>query len=245
MLHSIAVPHLLGPLLPLWDRAIASQPAPSSLVIAGTGALALLLVVVPGAWSRTRHVVTLVHEGAHATAAVLTGRRLTGIRLHSDTSGLTVSVGRPTGAGMVTTVLAGHLGPAVLGLGAAALLGAGHAVGLLWLLLVALAVLLLEIRNWFGLWSVLVFAALIVVVTWWGTPEVQVAFAYALTWFLLIASPRPVLELQQLRRRRRTSGSDADVLARLTRLPGLFWVMVFLVLNVGALVLGGWWLLRP
>ena len=45
-----------------------------------------------------RHVVTIVHEGAHGLAAWATGRQLAGIRLHSDTSGVTVSRGRATGA---------------------------------------------------------------------------------------------------------------------------------------------------
>ena len=234
---------LFGPAQQLWDRATATQPPPSGTVILATAVAALLLVMVPSFWTRTRHAVTLVHEGAHATAAVLTGRRLSGIRLHSDTSGLTVSVGRAHGPGMVTTVVVGYVGPALLGLGSAALLSVGHAVGLLWLLLVALAVMLVQIRNWFGLWSVLVSTVLIVAVTWWGTPTTQVAFAYLLTWFLLIAAPRPVVELQQLRSRRRAGASDADVLARLTHLPGLAWVGFFLVVDVGALGLGGWWLL--
>ena len=239
-----ALPHLPDPVTTLWDRATAVQAAPTGQVVAATAVVALLLVVVPEVWARTRHAVTIVHEGAHATAAVLTGRRLSGVRLHSDTSGLTVSVGRPTGAGMVTTVLVGYIGPGLLGLGAAALLGTGHAVGLLWLLLAALLVLIVQVRNWFGLWSMLVFGTLIVVVTWWAPVEVQVAFAYLVTWFLLIGAPRPVLELQQLRRRRRTSGSDADVLARLTHLPGIVWVGIFLVVDVGVLALGARWLLR-
>ena len=42
-------------------------------------------------------LVTITHEGAHGVAAFVTGRRLQGIRLHSDTSGLTISSGRPSG----------------------------------------------------------------------------------------------------------------------------------------------------
>ena len=72
--------------------------------VLGTGALALLLVVV--AWPRVRLLVTVVPEAGHAVVAVLVGRRLTGIRLHSDTSGLTVSRGRPRGPGMVAMLAA-------------------------------------------------------------------------------------------------------------------------------------------
>jgi hypothetical protein len=52
-----------------------------------------------------------------------------------------------------------------------------------------------------------------------------------------------VLELQRSRRRRRAPDSDADQLARLTGLPALMWVGFFLVVDVGALVLGANWLL--
>ncbi|MBC7290726.1 MAG: M50 family metallopeptidase, partial [Actinotalea sp.] len=179
---------------------------------------------------------------------VLTGRRLQGFRLHSDTSGLTVSVGRPRGPGMVATAFAGYPGPAVLGLGAAWLLSRGYAVGVLWALLVVLALVLLQIRNWYGLWVVLVAGVALVALTSWAPSSWQVAAAYAVTGFLLLGAPRAVLELQTSRRRERRRGrrgaSDADVLAGLTRVPALVWVGVFLAVCVGAAVLGGWWVLE-
>jgi hypothetical protein len=63
------------------------------------------------------------------------------------------------------------------------------------------------------------------------------------TWFVLLAAPRAVLELHAHRRRGRARTSDADVLARLTRVPGLVWVALFGLVNVSALVVGGGWLL--
>jgi hypothetical protein len=227
----------------VWHRVVATQPPPSAAVVAGTALLSAVLVLMPRTWRVTRHVVTIVHEGAHGIAALLTGRRLSGIRLHSDTSGVTVSVGRPRGPGMVLTAAAGYVGPALLGLGAAALLAAGHAVALLWVVLVLLALLLVQIRNWFGLWSVLVSGAVVLVVSELLPGNAQSAFAYLLAWFLLLAAPRPVFELHAERRRRRSSTSDADQLARLTGLPGLVWVGVFLAVTVGTLVCGGRWLL--
>lgn len=227
----------------VWERVLARQPPPPGLVVAGTGVAALLLVLSPGAWPLARHVVTIVHEGAHGVAAWLTGRQLAGIRLHSDTSGVTVSRGQATGPGMVLTAAAGYVGPALLGLLAASLLGARHAVAVLWLLLVLLALLLLQIRNFFGLWSVLASGVVVLAVSWRAPAEWQSAFAYLVTWFLLLAAPRPVLELQAQRRRRRGGASDADQLARLTGLPGTAWVGIFGLVALGALALGGWWLL--
>ncbi|MGY1811002.1 M50 family metallopeptidase [Blastococcus sp. SYSU D00669] len=225
-----------------WDRVTAVVPDPAPEVLYGTAAAAALLVLSPTLWRITRHAVTIAHEGAHGVVALAAGRRLSGIRLHSDTSGLTVSSGRPTGLGMVLTLAAGYTGPGLFGLGAAALLAAGHAVGLLWALLLLLALLLLQIRNWYGLWSVLVTGVVVFAATWWLPPEGQAAFAAVGTWFLLLAAPKTVLELQRSRRRRRAPDSDADQLARLTRLPAAVWVGLFLLLDLGALALAAWWL---
>lgn len=225
-----------------WDQVSGVQPVPPADVILLTAALALALVVIPVLWPITRHAVTVAHEAGHALVALLVGRRLSGIRLHSDTSGLTVSRGRPRGPGMVLTLLAGHSGPALLGLGSAALLAQGRAVALLWALLVLLALMLLSIRNLFGLWVVLVLGAGVAAVTR-ADPVIQSAVAYTLTWFWLLAAPRTVLELA--RSRRRSGGtSDADQLATLTRLPASLWVLTLLLITLAATA-GGVALLLP
>ena len=228
----------------LWDRVSATVPAMPLSALLATAAAAAVLVLSPALWRSTRHVVTIAHEGAHGVVALAAGRRLSGIRLHSDTSGLTVSAGRPTGPGMVLTCAAGYTGPALFGLGAAALLASGHAIGLLWALLVLLALLLVQIRNWYGLWSVLATGAVVVAATGWLPPHGQAAFAAVGTWFLLLAAPKTVLELQRSRRRRTAPDSDADQLAALTHVPAVLWVGVFLLVDAGALGLGGWWLVR-
>jgi hypothetical protein len=225
-------------LLPgLWASLTVRQ-APLPLSAAWlTVAAAAVIVLVPALWRACRNVVTIAHEGGHALVATLGGRQLDGIRLHSDTSGLTVSRGKPRGIGMVLTLLAGYSSPALLGLGAAWLLSLGYSVGLLWLLLAALALLLVQVRNWFGLWSVLATTAVIFAVTWFGSALVQNVFALLVTAFLLLGAVRTVLELQSSRSRRRGTASDADQLARLTHVPGLLWVGVFLILTIACAVL--------
>jgi hypothetical protein len=184
-------------------------------------------------------VVTIAHEGGHALAAVLTGRRLTGVRLHSDTSGLTLSAGRPTGPGMVFTLLAGYLAPSLLGLAGAWLLGGNRITLLLWIAVALLLAMLVMIRNVFGIVSVVATGAAVFCVSWFGSPQAQAVFAYAGVWFLLLGGVRPVTELQTLRRRGRLPGSDADQLAGVTRVPALFWVGLFGLVNLAALVVGG------
>jgi hypothetical protein len=222
----------------IWRRATSTQPLPPTAVVLVTALLAAGVVLTPAAWRVARHVVTLVHEAGHAGVAVLTGRRVAGIRLHSDTSGLTTSVGRPRGPGMVLTAAAGYVAPALLGLGAAALASRGFAVGVLWCLLLLVALMGLGVRNLFGLWSVLVTGVVLAAVTWWAPAGWQTAAAWTVTWFLLLAAPRTVVELQRTRRRGART-TDADVLARLTRVPGIVWVAGFLGVTLLVAVAGG------
>jgi hypothetical protein len=235
----------VGVVAEIWHRVLSTQARPDTRVVAGAAILALAMVIPRTTWVLTRHLVTIAHEGAHGIVALLAGRRLSGIRLHSDTSGLTVTRGRPRGLGMILTFFAGYIGPALFGLLAAVVLGSGHAVGLLWAVLLLLALLLLQIRNWYGLYSVLATGCVVFAVSWWLDERAQSAFAYLVTLFLLLAAPRPVVELQASRRRGGARRSDADELARLTGVPGLLWVMVFFAVTVGAAVLGGYLIVAP
>jgi hypothetical protein len=71
----------------------------------------------------------------------------------------------------------------------------------------------------------------------------QSGLAYVLTWTLLLAAPKPVVELIRQRRRQRTPQSDADQLARLTRLPATLWAGGFLIINCAGLAVGAMLLL--
>lgn len=225
-------------LVQAWSRATAAGAPPDRAVVLVSGALVLVALLGGASWHLLRHLLTVLHEGGHGLAALLTGRRLTGIRLHSDTSGLTVSVGRPRGPGMVLTLLAGYPAPALVGLGTAWLVVRGHGAGALWALLLVVALMLLQIRNLYGLWVLLVVGVVLVGVTWWAPPDWQVAAACALAWLLLLGAPRAVVEMARQRGGRHGRGSDADQLGAITPLPGGGWVVVLLVACLTALVVG-------
>nr|WP_198428373.1 M50 family metallopeptidase [Nocardia bovistercoris] len=226
------------------DRLTTTQAPPPWWLVVATGVAALVLVSYRPLWRLTRNVVTIAHEGGHALFALLTGRRLNSITLHSDTSGLTVSSGKPYGLGMILTAMAGYPAPPLLGLGFAALLGAERITLMLWTAIALLAAVLVKVRNVYGVCTVVGLGGLVFAVSWFGTDTVQAGFAFLGAWFLLLAGARPVLELQRgrVRRLRNTPGnvdSDADQLARLTRVPGIVWVLFFGVIAVAALVVGG------
>ena len=221
----------------LWQHLSATQPVPDARWVVTTGVVAFVLVGWRPTWPWIRLAVTVVHEAGHALVAVLVGRRLAGIRVHSDTSGVTVSRGRPRGPGMVVMLLAGYLAPAVLGLAAALLFTHGHALALLWLLIVVLVGVLVWVRNGYGLLTVLVLGAGLAAVTRYADPQAQAVIAALVAWVLLLAAPRPLVDLLR-RSKGQRRGSDPDQLARLTRIPTVLWILLLLLANLAGLIAG-------
>lgn len=223
-----------------WGEGLVDS---GNLVAAVIGVGALLLVLNDATWRLLRHVVTIAHEGGHAVVALLSGRKLNGIRLHSDTSGLTVSTGRSTGPGMVFTLLAGYPAVSLLGLAGAWMVSSDLERVMLWLSVGLLVAMLLALRNAYGVLSVLVTGGVVFAVSWFATPPIQAMCCVAFSWLLLLGGIRPLAELRRKRRGGRAPDSDADQLARLTGVPATVWLVVWLLVGAGALVLGGRWLL--
>nr|WP_242613423.1 M50 family metallopeptidase [Herbihabitans rhizosphaerae] len=221
------------------------MPEPHAVVPLAAGVLALVIVLSGQPWRVARHVLTLVHEAGHALAAVLVGRRLLGIRLHSDTSGVTFSRGRPDGPGAAFTALAGYPAPALLGLAFAGLIAIDQPATVLLVSAVGVIGVLVMARNVYGVITVLLVAAVLAGVAFLGTPDVVAAFVYAITWLLLLGSVRPIFELGRKRHRGRARDSDVDQLARLTSVPAALWILLLTVLALGCVLVGGAWLLEP
>ncbi|MEV5641690.1 M50 family metallopeptidase [Streptomyces flaveolus] len=228
----------------LWDEITGTQPDPELWVVIATLVAALAVVVSRPLWRTARNAITIAHEGGHGLVALLTGRTLTGITLHSDTSGLTVSRGKPHGLGMILTAVAGYTAPSLLGLGGAALLASGRVTLLLWVATALLLALLVMIRNAYGVLTVVLTGGTFVLVSWLAGPQVQAAFAYAAVWFLLLGGVRPAFELQAKRARGGAGDSDADQLARLSHAPAAVWFFLFHAVSLCSLVGGGRWLLE-
>jgi len=230
----------------LWSHAAVFLTGtghhPSRLLVLATALVALAAVASSRIWPVARTVVTIAHEGGHALMALLTGRRVSSVRVLRSTAGVTVSEGNPAGPGVVLTAAAGYLAPPLLGLGAAALLATGHVAGMLVLSLALLAALAVAVRNAYGLLAVVIIGAAIAIVLWRASALGEYALGYALTWFLLFGGVRPVLELQRARRRKRTGRTDADQLAVLTRVPAGVWIGLFGMVALCALAVSAFWL---
>lgn len=216
-----------NPVAGFFEQLSSVQPVPDGGLL-GLTLLAAFALTAPPAWHWTRNFITVAHEGGHALVGVLMGRRLSGIKLHSDTSGVTVSRGKPHGLGMILTVLAGYTAPGLMGLGLGYLLAQGRISAALLLVTILLALMFLMLRNF---WGILVVGPTVFALHWISThlaPELQGLVLALMVWFLVVGSFRPIWELQMHRARGEAPDSDADQLQRLTLVvPGIVWVGVF------------------
>jgi hypothetical protein len=211
-------------------------PAPEVILI---GLLAAVVVLVRALWDIAGPFETVVHEGAHVLAGILTGRTIRRVRINEDGGGSTVMV-PDSGCGFGIAAFVGYIGPSAAGLIAAGLISTGRMYAVLWLGLVLLAVMLLTIRNFFGALVILTCGALLYFVVRYGTAEVETAFAYFVAWFLLISGTRVALGIV----RRPKEITDAEVLAGMTFLFRWMWCLLWLAGTIAALLVGGKILIR-
>ena len=132
---------------------------------------------------------------------------------------------------------AGYLAPAVLGLVAALLLADGRSVGLLWLLVVLALGCCCGCATATASWSCCSAAPASCCSRGTANGTVQSVAAYLIAWLLLLAAPRPLVELLAAGRRRGRT-SDPDQLAGLTRVPAVLWILLLLLANLAGLVVG-------
>jgi Peptidase M50B-like len=194
------------------------------------GVVALGAAVLPDIWLVTRYFHTVAHEAGHATVASAVGRKVLSVNINRDGTGATASNGSDK-AGAVLTGVAGYLGPSGFGLLAAKLIQIGYSVAVLWLGIVLLLCMLVVIRKFFGILTVVVSGAVLFVVATGTSLNAQVVAAYALAWFLLLSGALVV-------RKHGTNAADAHILREQTRLPRGFWSLVWHLGALAALAYG-------
>jgi hypothetical protein len=208
--------------------------------LAGPVAVLLGLVavgaVLPGVWVITHHITVIAHEAAHATFGSAIGGTIGGIRLTRRAEGVT-AIGGTGALGSFFTLLVGYLGPSVFGIGAAALIRAGHIVAVLWVALLALLSFMFVLRRSFGIVTVVVLFVVLFFVAAFAAVGLQVVTSYGISWFLLISGLRRILEIFG------SASGDAAELRRMTKIPHRFWHGFWMAGTAAGLLLGAFLLL--
>lgn len=221
-----------------WSRLQPGPvPAESPTVLAAVLAAVAAAVAVPVLWRHLRVVVTVVHELGHGLVGVLLGRRFTGLVLRADMSGHAVTVGPARGAGRVASTWAGYPAPGLVGAVLVRAAGTGWAPTLLGAAALVLLVSIVRVRSWYTALVMVVLTAGTGVLWWWGSAPLQAAVLLGVGLFLLVGAWRHLGALLGSR----APGSDASVLAGLTRVPRWCWVLSFAVV----LGLATWFTIAP
>lgn len=212
----------------------------------GWGATGILLAIALCIWRPgyrwLRHLGTLVHEVGHAVAGLLTGARLRGIALRSDSSGVTTT-GHVTGIrgafSRFITTIAGYPAPGVF----AVTILMGFVVmdspyKWSWWTMLAMSVLcVIFARSWFTFVVAIMFAVLPVLFLflWTDAPEaVQSAGLWFICTVLIWCGYRGMLELTHISRKEPHRETDATSVRQATGLPlmlstGLLWALTVLI----------------
>lgn len=221
-----------------WSRLQPGPvPAEDAAVLAVVVGAVVAAVAVPLLWRHLRVVVTVVHELGHGLVGVLCGRRFTGFVLRGDMSGHAVTVGPARGAGRVLSTWAGYPAPAVVGALLVRAAGTGWAATVLGVAALLLLVSLVRVRSWYTALVMVALTAATAALWWWGAAAPQAAVLLGVGLFLLVGAWRHLGALLGSR----SPGSDAAVLAGLTRVPRWCWILSFAVV----LGLATWFALAP
>ncbi|MBM2622141.1 M50 family metallopeptidase [Actinoplanes sp. LDG1-06] len=211
--------------------------------LAWTTAVVAFIAAVP-LWKITTHAITIAHEGGHAMFGSLTGLLVKRITVKPQGAGGTSF--RQEKLGVFQTLaagLAGYLGPSIFGLAGAWMLVHGISPrSILLMTLVLMAMLLVMVRNFFGFIAVPLTGLLVWAVAMRATEDVQLVFTYIWIWFLLMGGTRQIPELYGNWK----AGGEADTghLEKATGLSSAFFVALFWLGSMAALIYGGVLLLQ-
>lgn len=257
---------MIDRLLVAWDFvserwAVEQQPEPGTVVLVAL--LTALAVSIPQLWRYLRQASTIIHEMGHVLAAWATGRRVSGIKLHSDTSGVTVSAGKPRGFGMLVTTLAGYPAPGLMAMLMAGLVSIGSSGAALTAYQAVVALALVLSRNITGIASCALSLAATGLIWWHNDPTTVTYTVVALSIFYAVAGVRGAFDLVrvhsapgraktstpervlELKNKARTT--DAGQAARawlLIPLPAVVWLILFVTASLASAAATLWWLVR-
>lgn len=195
-----------------------------------------IMVFTRKAWRFSRHGATLTHELGHAVFGMLTMARISGIRLHMDSSGVTHSIRsvRVFPIGAIISGFSGYPAPIIFGSVFLSLLFSGHPMEAMYTILIAGLVTLLFIRNLFGLLVTLIWvvsAATVVLFVPWAIP-------WYVVWtgsLLIFGGFKDLTVLRKIYKRAPETQTDLYDLRMSSHIPQGFWYWTMWIVSIANL----------
>ncbi|MCX6463689.1 MAG: M50 family metallopeptidase [Pseudonocardiales bacterium] len=207
---------------------------PGSAVVHVAGFVALMLVTFTGQWAGS--LVTIVHEGGHVAMGVLSGRPVTGFKVHENhADGGATEVLGGWGVSRLFVGVIGYMTAPLLGLAGANLVLDGKAWSVLWASVFLLVFALLHARDFFTNLLVVGYGVLIGWVAVSGSPDLQATVAVLLVWWMLMGEFPGLVVLGVGGKGR----GDPAYLSHNTWIPGFVWVALWWFVAIVCLWVGG------
>lgn len=193
---------------------------------------ALLLTRIPVLGKYFRSVNTLVHEAGHAFVTLLLSGEVIAVNLFADTSGTTVTKAKGKFP-QALIALAGYPVSALTGWLCLLLLYKGYNLYILFILTsIALIIMILSLRNMYGLFWAGTFIVLNLLLIYFNNKALIHAFAafYSVIIFTDAIISSLVLFVLSIKQPRKAG--DATNLQKVTKIPAIIWAMLLLAFTL-------------
>ena len=193
---------------------------------------ALLLTRIPVLGKYYRSVNTLVHEAGHAFVTLLLSGEVIAVNLFADTSGTTLTKAKSKFAQAIIA-LAGYPVSALMGWLCIFLLFHGYYLYILFILTsIALIIMILSLRNMYGLFWAGTFVVLNLLMIYFNNKTLIYTFAafYSVIIFtdaIISSFVLLVLSLKQSKK-----AGDATNLQKITKVPAAIWAILMLAFTL-------------
>ncbi len=189
--------------------------------------LVLLTNRIPYVGKFLRIVNTLIHESGHAFVALLSRGEVYEVELFSDRSGTATTKTSGKFSRFLVAIAGYPFGSAFAWL-MFYFISRNHIDWVLYILAcIALVNLALLVRNTFGIFWLIAFVALLIIVVYYGNADVTYYFSLWLAGILLFEAFYSAIELLIIAAKKPKSAGDAYNLQSFTGIPALIWAVLF------------------
>jgi hypothetical protein len=193
---------------------------------------AVLLTRIPVLGKYFRSVNTLVHEAGHAFVTLLLSGEVIAVNLFADTSGTTVTKAKSKFAQAIIA-LAGYPVSAFTGWLCLSLLFHGYYLYILFILTsIALIIMILSLRNMYGLFWAGTFVVLNLLIIYFNNKTLIYSFAAFYSVIIFTDAIISSIVLLVLSIKQSKKAGDATNLQKITKVPAAIWAILMLAFTL-------------
>ena len=193
---------------------------------------ALLLTRIPVLGKYFRSVNTLVHEAGHAFATLALSGEVISVNIFADTSGTTLTKAKGKFSQAIIA-LAGYPSSALMGWLCLSLLAKGYYLYILFILTsIALIIMILSLRNAYGLFWAGTFIVLNLLLLYFNKQTLVYAFAAFYSVIIFTDAVISSFVLMALAIKQPKKAGDASNLNKITKIPSAFWAFLMLAFTL-------------